>query len=269
MATIVKMGGKIEDVVAAFKAAKTDKTSASGRLAVGFADTMDGLNVRSVYGSPKGMFSLFDKFTRAYTESLKAPIVDFQRGAVVATNGWEMLLCDIPEEMRGDRGVAEGAGFVDEEKSGVCWWNCIPDRIVTDYSLACLKEIAVIERGGKLHSDLMAMEKCAKAYEHTDEDGCYHTIYVWFGDKLYNVRQVARLVTAVFKLGNRKVGIYEQTGYLGMSAVGNAPMHIIGIERDKIPNNNSRGLVMPIRHYGMETAPAFVFPVEGKGANAA
>ena len=38
MATIVKMGGKIEDVVAAFKAAKTDKTSASGRLAVGFAE---------------------------------------------------------------------------------------------------------------------------------------------------------------------------------------------------------------------------------------
>ena len=72
------------------------------------------------------------------------------------------------------------------------------------------------------------------------------------------------MVTGVFKLGNSEIRLCEQTGYAGWHSNAYTPMHVVGIDG----KNNSRGLVMPVRHYGM-TDGAFVFPIETEAANAA
>ena len=248
----------IGDAKAAYKAAKAAKAKVSGRINLTFTDRMEGLNIRSVYGKDiKRMLSVFSQFTAKYKDTIARPIVDFERNAMVATNGWAMLIADIPNGTALEDFKANG--FADEREVNMCWWNAISpkDRKVSDYNLANMKRLAVIEKGGELHSTLMAMAECAKAYEFTDKDGCWHTLYAFFGGRAFNIRLVADLSTSVFKMGNTKVGIYEQQTSWGTSAE-SYPMHIVGLDG----GNNSRGLVMPIRQYGM-TDGAFVFPTEG------
>lgn len=254
----------IGDAKAAYKAAKAAKAKVTGRINLTFTDRMEGLNIRSEYGTDiSKMLPVFSQFTAEYKDTLARPIVDFDRNAVVATNGWTMLLADIPNGTTLEDFKANG--FADEKDVNMCWWNAIApkDREVSDYNLAQMTRLAVIEKGGSLHNTLMAMAECAKAYEFTDKDGCWHTIYGNFGNKVYNIRSLAAVVTAVFKMGNTKIGLYEQLTSWGISSE-SYPMHIVGLDG----GNNSRGLLMPIRHYGL-TDGAFVFPIEGNAANAA
>lgn len=253
----------IGDAKAVYKAAKAAKTTVEGRINMTFTDRMAGLNIRSVYGKIDLMFMVFERFTREDIRSLRKPIVDFERNAVVASNGWSMLVADIPNGTALEDFKANG--FEDERAVNLCWWTAIStkDRKVSDYNLASMKRLAVIEKGGELHSTLMAMAECAKSYEFTDGDGCWHTLYVRIGGRFFNIRLVASVVTAVFRMGNTKVGVYEQLTSWGASEE-SYPMHIVGLDG----GNNSRGLVMPIRTYGGEPA-GFVFPVDGTAANAA
>lgn len=79
----------IGDAKAAYKAAKAAKAKVTGRINLTFADRMEGLNIRSAYGTNiKKMLPVFSQFTAAYKDTLARPIVDFERNAVVATNGW-------------------------------------------------------------------------------------------------------------------------------------------------------------------------------------
>lgn len=254
--------GKVADIVAAYRAAKSAKAKVTGFINLAFTDTMDGLNVRSVYGDAKKMGRLMDEFTGKFKAQLATPYIDTEFKALVATNGANMILCDIPEGMTKDDAIL--AGFKWNIGCDLRWWSVIRDREVTDYNLANLKRIAVIRKGDALHNLLMGLAECAKAYEHEDKDGCFHTIYCWFGQKLYNVRAVADMVTGVFKLGNTEIRLCEQVGYAGWYSAGHTPMHIVGMDG----KNNSRGLVMPVRHYGM-TDGTFVFPTEDKAADAA
>lgn len=256
----------IGDAKAVYKAAKAAKTQVEGRINLTFTDRMEGLNIRNAYGTNlKKMFGVFSQFTKPYIDTLKKPFVDFERNVVLSTSGWAMLMADIPNGTSLEDFKANG--FADEKEVNVCWWNAIApkDREVSDYNLAQMTRLAVIEKGGSLHNTLMAMAECAKAYEFTDDDGCWHTIYGYFGKKVYNIRSLAAVVTAVFKMGNTKIGLYEpQKGWAGSTTDIYAPLHIVGIDG----GNNSRGLLMPIRHYGL-TDGAFVFPIEGNAANAA
>lgn len=262
--TFVSM--KIADAKAVYKTAKAAKSKVKGRINITFTDKMAGLNIRSAYGTDLGkMLHVFSQFTATYKDTLARPIVDFERNAVVATNGWAMLVADIPNGTALEDFKANG--FAEEREVNMCWWNAISpkDREVTDYNLANMKRLAVIEKGGSLHNTIMAMAECAKSYEFTDEDGCWHTIYGGFGKKVYNIRYVAAVVTAVFKMGNTKIGLYEsQNGWVGSTTDIYAPMHIVGIDG----GNNSRGLLMPIRHYGLDDG-TFVFPIEGSMAKVA
>lgn len=254
----------IGDAKAAYQAAKTAKAKVTGRINLTFTDRMEGLNIRSSYGTNlRKMLPVFSQFTAEHKDTLARPVVDFERNAVVASNGWAMLMADIPNGTALEDFKANG--FADEREVNFCWWNAISprDREVSAYNLASLRRIAVIEKGGELHSALMAMAECAKAYEFTDDDGCWHTIYGSFGQKVYNIRSLAAVVTAVFKMDNTKIGLYEQLTSWGASAE-SYPMHIVGLDG----GNNSRGLLMPIRHYGL-TDGAFVFPIEGNAANVA
>ena len=257
--TFVSM--KIADAKAVYKIAKVAKAKVEERINITFTDKMEGLNIRNAYGTNlKKMFDVFSQFIGPY-DTLKKPFVDFERNVVISTNGYAMLMADIPNGTALEDFKANG--FADEKDVNVCWWNTIgpKDREVSDYNLANMKRLAVIEKGGELHSTLMAMAECAKAYEFTDDDGCWHTIYGILGKKVYNIRSLAAVVTAVFKMGNTKVGVYEQlTGWGALSEY--YPLHIVGIDG----GNNSRGLMMPIRHYGL-TDGAFVFPIEGNAAN--
>ena len=256
----------IGDARAVYKAAKAAKSKVEGRINITFTDKMEGLSIRNAYGTNlKKMFGVFSQFTRPYTDTLKKPFVDFERNVVISTNGWTMLLTDIPKGTAMEDFRANG--FADEREVNVCWWNAISpkDREVSDYNLANMNRLAVIEKGGSLHNTLMAMAECAKSYEFTDDDGCWHTIYGYFGQKVYNIRSLAAVVTAVFKMGNTKIGLYEPNkGWAGSTTDIYAPMHIVGLDS----GNNSRGLVMPIRHYG-PTDGAFVFPIDGNAAKAA
>ena len=254
--------GKVADIVAAYRAAKSAKAKVNGFINLAFTDTMDGLNVRSVYGDAKKMGRLMDEFTDKFKVQLATPYIDTEFKALVATNGASMILCDIPDGMTKDDAIL--AGFKWNIGCALRWWSVIRDREVTDYNLANLKRIAVIRKGDAIHNLLMGLAECAKAYEHEDKDGCFHTIYCWFENKLYNVRAVADIVTGVFKLGNTEIRLCEQVGYAGWYSAGYTPMHIVGMDG----KNNSRGLVMPVRHYGM-TDGAFVFPTEEKAVNAA
>lgn len=262
----------IGDAKAVYKAAKGAKAKVTGLINLTFTDRMEGLNIRSVYGKAKGMFTVFDNFTRQDTEKLRKPVFDFKENTVVATNGSSMLLCDIPSGMTKE--VAESNGFADNKEVDLRWWVCMDhrDHHLTEEGLASKRCIAVIERGGSLHNTLMAMAECAKAYEFTDKKGCWHTLYGQFGDKVYNIRAIAKLVTALFKLGNTKVGLYEclneRLGYgLNGEICDYTPMHIVGMDG----GNHSRGLIMPMRTgTGMEIPEGkFVFPIIDKAANAA
>ena len=256
----------IGDAKAVYKAAKAAKSKVEGRINITFTDRMEGLYIRSAYGTDlKKMLPVFSQFTAAYKDTLERPIVDFERNVVISTNGWTMLMVDIPNGTALEDYKANG--FADEKDVNVCWWNVISpkDREVSDYNLANMKRLAVIEKSGSLHNTLMAMAECAKSYEFTDDDGCWHTLYGYFGQKVYNIRSLAAVVTAVFKMGNTKIGLYEpQNGWAGSTTDIYAPMHIVGLDS----GNNSRGLVMPIQHYGL-TDGSFVFPIDGNAANAA
>ena len=260
---VMDVCGSAAEIVAAFRSLKKAGATLKGKFLFKPTDRAAGLNIRSVYGKIDKMFTVFERFTREDISSLRKPIVDFERNAVVSSNGWAMLVADIPNGTALEDFKANG--FEDERKVNLCWWNAISPkaREVSDYNLASMKRLAVIEKGGELHSSLMAMAECAKAYEFTDGDGCWHTLYVRIGGRFFNIRLVAAVVTAVFKMGNTKVGVYEQLTSWGASAE-SYPMHIVGLDG----GNNSRGLVMPIRTYGGEPT-GFVFPVDGTAANAA
>jgi hypothetical protein len=193
---------------------------------------------------------------------LTTPYVDTARNALVSTDGVGMILCDIPRGASKEEAV--GAGFKWNVKEELRWWGVIPDREVSDYNLANLKRVAVVEKGGELHSLITGIAACAKAYEFTDKDGYWHPLYVGIGRKLYNARALAKMVTGVFKLGNDSIGLYEQTGYTGWDSCDHTPIHVVGLDGA----NNSRGLLMAVRHYGT-TDGVFRFPVEKEASKAA
>lgn len=247
-----KITGTIAEAVAKCKTIRKEHPELKGRMDFAITDRVSGLNVRSVYGNGKGMYKVFNRFTSGdpYRKSLFYSLVDFERDAVVATNGMAMLICDKPEGMTPESAKADG--FRDQKAIGLSWWLPLPNRKTDD--LSALVKLGEVEKGSDAHNTLMAMALCSRAYDYTDKSGFFHTIYGWVGKKVYNIQFVASLVDALFRLGNTKVGIYEQKSRGGYSA--DSPLHLIGMDG----GNNSRGLLMPIR-FGDENTRAFEFPI--------
>lgn len=253
--------GAVADAVAAFREAGKCKIPLFGNITMYFTDTADGLNVRNVYGDVKKMHSVMKDFCHTYAANFTVPLYDGERNALVATNGYGMILCDIPSGTSAADAVA--CGFRDNNGLFAPWWNAISDRIVSAYSLSCMKKIMEVEKGGELHNQIVGAAECARAAEYKDKDGFTHRIWGTFGKKHYNLVYVADLVNAVFKMGNKKVGLYEQTGWAGWTECEHTPLHIVGLDG----GNNSRALLMPFR-CGLENYGTFVFPAEGEAAAA-
>ena len=258
----IRLDGTVADLKSAFRLVRKTRLELEGRWQIGLADRPKGLNVRRVdVGDAAAMRRVFDVFTLPTKELISRPMIDTKRGAVVATNGIQMLVCDLPPGL--DVEAAGKAGFQTDQASLAPWWRVAEDRDNSPYALAGYVEMAEIRRGDALHSSLAAMAECGKSYFHTD-DGKARVIYSWIGCRQYNPLLVNECATALFRLGCDSVKLMEVAYADGSPNGGHSPLHLVGFG----DGLRARARLMPIRFPSTEFG-GFMMPENGTSRKAA
>lgn len=258
----IRLDGTVADLKSAFRFVRNTRQELKGRWHIGLADRPKGLNVRRVdVGDAAAMRRVFDAFALPQKESISRPMLDTERGAVVATNGWQMLVCDLPSGL--DVEAAGKAGFQTDQASLAPWWRVANDRDNTPYALSGYVEMAEVRRGDALHSSLAALAECGRSYRHTD-GGMARVICSWLGCKQYNPIFIYDCIAALFRLGCDSVKLMEIAYADGSPDRGSAPLHMVGFGDDL----RARALLMPIRFPSTECG-GFVMPENGTSRKAA
>ena len=259
---MVSLSGTAKEIVAAFRGCKVARAGLKGKFSLSPTDRMGGLNIRKAsFTDGKAMHRVFAPFTGTATPKFVRPCYDDLNKAVVATNGWAMLFCDIPEGFTRDD-AAKGNLFCTDP---VCdypnWLNVLNgcSRENTPYALSDFAGVGEVGKGSGLHNLLALASACSRAYRHTDRNGCWHNVYLWIGGNQYDPVAIADLVDALYRLGSDRVGFYyPEFGY------SYKPLHLVGFG-DGI---NARGLLMPMRFPSAECG-GIEIPFSEKAANAA
>lgn len=229
------------ELVEAFRRVGRSGKDLEGRLSLKVEGRKPGLLIRGIDKTDgKAMFGVFDGFTTELRESIAKPFYDEERNAVVATDGWRMLVCDIPEGLTKEDAV--GAGFAADASVYPDWTRVMPSRDDTPYGLSDFKKVGEIVKGDERHKVLAALADCTRAYRHKVRKTVYSEVYTWFGSKQYNAEAVNLGVQSLFRLGCRSVRLMEALSW-GGSVWSGSPLHIVGFGGGV----RCRVLVMPTR----------------------
>ena len=254
----VKLAGLAGDLMAAMYSLKKSKLPVRGKIE--FVTACKGRNIRKIDTTDiERMFHIFNDFTSDMDEKTRNPYVDEKGNGIIATDGWRMLLCRIPEKFPVDEA---GLPFFSTNVL-INWGHVAGDIEPTDYALSNYTRMATVKRGGELHGFLQVVANAVKSYAHEDEDGCLNTIRLRIGKKCYDAVGVASLVDALFKLGHDTVAVCESSpvwDYISPYT----PLSLFGMGGDVV----AKGLVMPLRYADNDTG-AFVMPVEKDKTKAA
>lgn len=247
---------KPEEMTSLFRSMRKGGVAFSGRLELSPSDYTGAVMPYINMNNAADMFSVFREFVDEAHEKLAKPLFDKHNNAMVATNGWYMLLCRIPKGMRKD--AAKKAGFFTDKNLPYEWKRVVDFEEPTDYTLSNYNLMATIGKGEGMHGMLQAMAKYGMVYD--SEDPYRKTLYLAIGEKQYCPIGLSKLVDALFLLGCEKVCLCEKAPYVGWRVSYGTPLHVFGIGGQY----NAMAVQMPIRHF--ESSGVFVLPVEGKAA---
>lgn len=244
------IAGDAAEMAEMFRRCKRDRLEIKGRFNLEPTGNAPGLNIRKAnLKDADAVERTFRPLTSPVREPLDKVFFDGERNAIVATDGVMMLFCNVPE------GFKPNERFVTE---GYCNWT-LPlgnvQRETTPYALADLDKVAEFEKGGAVHNALAIAAACSKAYRHNDEKGFWNNLYLWVGDALFNPEALNTVVTALFRLGSDRIGLYASKGGL---------MHVVGFGNGL----DARGLVCPMRFPSNEHG-AVVLPIGKESAKTA
>jgi len=246
----VSLSGDVKSLVTAMRFFKGGKMKIKGLVELDKSQ-YKGTNIRKLnLSDPNAVVRLFNKFTGPKS---RFPIVDKERNGLAVTDGWKMLLCRIPADFPIDDAVE--CGFSTD--ISFRWRDIAEDIEPTEYALTSYRRMATIEKGGEMHGLLQAMSAAVTAYAHEDEEGYYNSLRLKVCRKFYDVRGVAELTDALFKMGCDRVAFCEKTAWSCDYVCENTPLHIFGFGAAV----NAKGVIMPLR-YADDSMGAFVMPVE-------
>ena len=247
---------KPEEMLSLFRSMRKGDVEFSGRIELSPSDykgeAMPIVNVDNA----ADMFSVFHEFVDEVRENLAKPLFDRHNNAVVATDGWKMLLCRIPKGMK--KTSAKKAGFFTENIIPYNWVRVVDFEEPTDYTLSNYYMMATVRKGDGLHGMLQAMARYGKVYDSEDADR--KPLFLAIGEKQYCPIGLAKLVDALFRLGCEKVCLCEKAPYVGRGISYGTPLYVFGIGG----KYNAMGVQMPIRHF--ECDGVFVLPLEKQAA---
>lgn len=247
---------KPEEMTSLFRSMRKGGVEFSGRLELSPSDyTGEAMPCVNMDNAAE-MFSVFREFVREDRENLAKPIFDTHGDALVATDGWRMLLCRIPKGMK--RTAAKKAGFFTGKNLPYDWTRVVDFEEPTDYTLSNYNLLATIRKGDGMHGMLQATAKYGMVYDSDDPDR--KPMFLAIGEKQYCPIGLAKVVDALFRLGCEKVCLCEKAFYVGRGIPTGTPLYFFGIGGQY----NAMAVQMPVRHY--EANGVFVLPVEEQAA---
>lgn len=250
----VKLSGDMKNLITAMRFFKGGKMGIRGLVELD-QSYYKGTNIRKAsLSDAKSVFNVFNAFTTDNKEACRRPVIDAEHNGLAATDGWEMLVCRIPRQFPICDAVP--SGFSND--ISFRWREIAEDIEPTDLALQSYRRMATITKGGEKHGLLQAMRDAVRAYYHDDVDGYLNTLRLKVARKFYNVRGVADLVDALFKLGCTKVALCEKTAWACDYVCEYTPLHLFGFGAEV----EAKGVIMPLR-YADDSMGAFVMPLDG------